>query len=230
MCSDASEKSQVPFHAYELTLYTAIEFSKANETLINSNRSEVIKAVRNTISSIDFTSKPEKTSEDPKPDPPHIKGEVHGDPYGFDPKSLNPLLAELILRLRAIETLPELVVMEATLARHIQLATQDQSAGIPWVDAWDIYEEPGAWQNLPEKKKQRHVALFAAKNAQRNLIILMQILMREANYQPALNNELEKIYQSKLASNPSEVVEIPYSEELRNAVRASAQQWVKEHP
>ncbi|MEO8614253.1 MAG: hypothetical protein ABI600_03870 [Luteolibacter sp.] len=260
VCDIMTAPSDIPYRAFELSDFSGGAFSKANEALIGKNREPLVNALRARLLRIDFTRKPVLPGEDKKPEE-----NSDGEAYGCDPKSLNPLLLDLIQKLHAIETLPELLAVEEKLVKGIAVAKDDADAAPPNVAGWCVAEIRGSSDTEDEAKRDRRNALFQARVAQRDLVMSMALLMREKSYEPFLKTSLEADYQKGLRAQagkwklpvvkesdpvPKEVdgaevtldpvthllrrdhspVEISYSRESRDEVRAVANRWIEEHP
>jgi len=258
VCDVMMAKSEIPYRAFTLSDANGASFSQANLRLMEANREAVITATRARLLAIDFTKNPTPPKEDPLPEENN-----DGSLYGNDPTTLNPLLLALILELKATEALPELLAVEEKLVQQIAAAKENASAPVPLVDGWFVAEEPSADEEEKADRSERHHTLFQARNAQRDLVIIMQMLLRDKKYPPALKDSIETAYQKKMQALAKEegwekflpswsaaddemeyiekspsgvyhkverVIEIPYTRESRDEVRAVAEQWVKEHP
>jgi hypothetical protein len=260
VCDVLTAPSDIPYRAFELSDFSGGTFSKANEALAAKNREPLVKAIRARLQSVDFKRKPKQPGEDPKPEE-----NSDGDAYGCDPKSLNPLLLELIRKLHAIEALPDLLVVEEKLVKEIALAKEDAGAVPPNVAGWCVAEVREGEEKENEAGRDRRHALFQARVAQRDLVVAMALLMREKSYPPFLKTALEVAYEKGLkakakemkfpkieegAAVPTEIegmevtldpvthllradhspVEIPYSRESRDEIRAAVAKWLEEHP
>ncbi|MFT3991094.1 MAG: hypothetical protein QM680_06755 [Luteolibacter sp.] len=260
VCDVMSMPSDIPYRAYQVTDFYGASLSKANAAKVASNRDSLVKAIRTRLGSIDFTRKPQQPGIDPKPEENN-----DGDAYGCDPEALNPILLQLILNLKAIETLPELLVVEDKLVKAIAATKDEASTPAPQVDGWGVAEENReSDEKEPEEKRDRRTDLFNARVAQRDLVMVIQSLLREQNYAPAMKTRLEKAYQKgiekyakenkclKFQEDPygdgktfiyiqrnefsgvyhpvTEIINVPYTRESRDEVRAAAAQWIQEHP
>ena len=273
VCDIVSSPEDIPYRAFMLTDPNGASFSKSNLAAIAKNRDALVKSVRARLLAVDFSKKIKETPQDPKPENEGSSDiEVSGS--GCDPASLNPLLLELVLELHAIETLPELLAVEQKLVKGIAKAKDNADAPPPIVDGWFVASEEELKHNReavdaassePEResdtqKRDRKIALFNARVAQRDLVILMAMLMREQSYGPYLKTSIETTYYNRLQAQSKEgelaelkpgeripngieidpvtrflhdsytPVRIPYTRESRDEIRAAAAQWITEHP
>ncbi len=186
VCDVMMAPADIPYRAFQLADFSGASFSKTNQALIEKNREALIKAVRARLLAVDFSKEAKQPGTDPKPEE-----NFDGETFGCDPKSLNPLLLELIRQLHAIETLPELLVVEQKLVEGIAKAKDDVKVAPPVVYGWSVAIENdsrGAFQG------DRKINLFQARVAQRDLVMLMASLMREKSYPPYLETTLETAY------------------------------------
>jgi len=188
VCDVMSAPQDIPYRAFQITDFAGAAFSKANLEEVAKNREILVKAIRARLLEVDFTREPKQPSEDPKPEENN-----DGEAYGCDPKSLNPLILNLIQELHAIETLPELLVVEAKLVKGIAMTKDDAKAPPPVVDGWFVAAENTNYDE-PEAKRERKRKLFNARVAQRDLVMLMALLMREKNFEPYLKSGIEIAY------------------------------------
>lgn len=197
VCDIMSAPADIPYRAFELTDFSGASFSKANQTLIRKNRDALIASVRSRLLAIDFKKVAKRPFADPKPEE-----NFDGDAYGCDPTSLNPLLLELILQLHAIETLPELLVVEQKLVDGIARSKNDiyASSTPPVVNGWFVGMVGSFDENESELRRDQRMNLFQARVAQRDLVMLMAVLMREKSFPPYLESTLEAAYVKGLKS------------------------------
>lgn len=191
VCDMMTSPSDIPYRAYQIKDYDGVSFSDENQAKIDKNREPLIQAIRARLLEIDFA----RDAKTPAPDPTSPK-DAMADAYGCDPRALSPLILGLVQQLHAIEALPELLVVEKKLVASIARAKDNADAKPPVVSGWflgEIYPE-GYEVTSDEVKRDRHHALFQARAAQRDLVMLMAILMREKSYAPALKTSLETEY------------------------------------
>jgi hypothetical protein len=196
VCDIMTAEADIPYRAFELTDFSGASFSKTNQALIDKNRGPLIEAIRARLLQVDFTREAKAPGEDPKPEE-----NFDGDAYGCDPQSLNPLLLELIRQLNAIETLPELLIVEQKLVKGIARAKNDPKSPAPIVAGWFIGFFTKNWESQTEAERDRNSKLFQARVAQRDLVMLMAVLMREKSYGPYLKSSLETAYVRGLKKN-----------------------------
>ena len=191
VCDVMSMPEDIPYQAFVISDFEGSGFSKSNQALIDKNRKPLIKAVRARLLALDFSRKPTPPLEDPKPEE-----NMDGDAFGYDPASLNPLLLRLIRRLHAIETLPELLVVEQKLVKEIAKAKDDSKAAPPVVAGWLVGMEGSYDENAKddEAQRDRKANLFNARVAQRDLVMVMAVLMREKSYPAYLKTSIETAY------------------------------------
>ncbi|MEP2776531.1 MAG: hypothetical protein ABJQ29_10285 [Luteolibacter sp.] len=249
VCDVLMTTPDVPFKAFQIQDYAGAYFSDDNLSLIRSQREGLVAAVRKRLREIDLTREPVA----PKPDPNAEKEELEmGDCYGADPKSLNSFLFEIIKRTSATEALPELLALEERLVVAINEAKEGGDP--PEVSGWyagimgQEYDE-----HEPETVSERRSKLNRSRIAQRDLVMLIAMLMREQKYGPYLATDFEKAYVEGLRKQAEEngiakddpyiqtdpisgirhykyvEVAIPYSRPLRDGVRAAAEKWISEH-
>ena len=190
VCDVMTAPQDIPYRAYVLTDFAGASFSKVNLQTLEKNRDALVKAVRARLLAVDFNRAPKDPGKDPKPEE-----SFDGDDTGCDPASLNPLLLDLILKLKATEALPELLVVEDKLVKAIARAKDEAKAPAPRVDGWHVGMENHEYdENEPQEKADRRVHLFNSRVAQRDLVMTMGKLMREKSFSPYLGTSLEKAY------------------------------------
>lgn len=277
VCDIVTAPEDIPYRAFTLTDPNGASFSKSNLAAIGKNRGALVKSIRARLLAVDFTRKIQETPEDPKPEH-EGSSDIEETGSGCDPASLNPLILELIHQLHAIETLPELLTVEQKLVKGIASAKEHADAPPPLVDGWfvasetDLARSEDAGENQAgekpltdeekvrsDEKRDRKVDLFQARVAQRDLVILMAMLMREESFAPYLKSSFETACSNGLRAGskeelakikpgepiPEEIeidpvtrylrdrytpVKIPYTRESRDEIRAIAAQWITAHP
>ncbi len=200
VCDAMSAPADIPYLAFEITDFAGASFSKSNQATILKNRDALVKSIRAKLTAIDLTRPARQPGEDPKPEE-----NFDGEAYGCDPDSLNPLLLTLVQQLHAIETLPELLAVEKKLVEGIAKAKDDAKAKPPVVNGWQVHMESEDYnENEDPAKRDRRSNLFQARVAQRDLVMIMALLMREKSFEPYLNSELEKKYQAGITAQAKE--------------------------
>ena len=189
VCDVMSMPEDIPYQAFVISDFEGAGFSKANQTQIDKNREPLVKAIRTRLQTIDFSRKIAPPQEDPQPEE-----NMDGDAFGCDPASLNPLLLRLIRQLHAIETLPELLLVEQKLVKGIAKAKDDSKAAPPIVAGWSVHQEGPYDETADETQRDRKINLFNARVAQRDLVMLMAVLMREKSYPAYLKTSIETAY------------------------------------
>jgi hypothetical protein len=260
VCDVMSAPSEIPYRAFVITDFAGAGFSKANQAAADKKREPLIKAIRRRLLAVDFSKTSKQPKEDPKPEE-----NMDGDAFGCDPTSLNPLLLRLICQLHATDALPELLALEEKLVKGIAKAKDDAKAAPPLVDGWLVHEEMPYDEAEVASQRDRRINLFNARVAQRDLVMVMALLLREKSYPAYLSTSIEAAYAKGLKAQsqegdlaklklgepiPKELehleieidpitqlprarysdVEIPYSRESRDEVRAAAAKWISEHP
>lgn len=193
VCDVMSMPADIPYRAFELTDFAGASFSKTNQALMDKNRDALVKSIRARLLAVDFKREVDSPIEDLKPEE-----NLDGDAFGCDPKSLNPLLLDLILRLHAIETLPELLIVEQKLVKGIAQAKNDPISPAPQVAGWFVGYSYSNSEKKTDAERDRFSQLFQARVAQRDLIMLMALLLREKSYASYLNTSIEAAYAKKL--------------------------------
>ncbi len=200
VCDAMSAPPDIPYLAFEITDFAGASFSKGNQATILKNRDALVKAIRAKLTAIDLTRPAKQPGDDPKPEE-----NFDGEAYGCDPDSLNPLLLTLVQQLHAIEALPELLVVEKKLVEGIAKAKDDAKAKPPVVNGWQVHMESEDYdENEDPAKRDRRSNLFQARVAQRDLVMILALLMREKSFEPYLNSELEKKYQTGITAQAKE--------------------------
>lgn len=190
VCDVMSAPQDIPYRAFAISDFAGASFSKANQAEIAKNRDDLVKAIRAKLLRIDFTQKATDPTEDPNPEENN-----DGDAFGCDPKTLNPLLLNLVRELHAIEALPELLAVEAKLVEGIAKAKDDAKAAPPFVAGWSVALENATYdEKEDEAKVERRHYLFQARVAQRDLVMMMAVLLREKNSEPYLKSAIETAY------------------------------------
>jgi hypothetical protein len=198
VCDIVTAESDIPYRAFELTDFAGASFSKSNQALIDQNRDALVPAIRARLLAVNFDTPEESPAADPKPEE-----NFDGEPFGCDPKSLNPLLLNLIQQIHAIEALPELLTVEQELVKRIEKSKNDADAPAPVVAGWFVgYNYPDS-DKKTDAERERFTKLFQARVAQRDLVMLMALLMREKSYPPYLKTSLEAAYAKGLKKTAS---------------------------
>jgi len=190
VCDVMTAPEDIPYRAYQVTSFAGASFSKANLSQMEANRDGLVKALRARLLEIDFIRKPVETKKDPAPEE-----SSDGEDVGCDPHVLNPLLLDVILHLKATEALPELLALEEKLVKGIAVAKDSVKADPPVVTGWFVGKENENYdENEPAAKRDRRVNLFQSRVAQRDLVLTMGRLLREAGYEPYRKTIIEKAY------------------------------------
>lgn len=191
VCDVMSAPADLPYRAFQISGFSGASFSKANLAKIKENRETVVKEIRARLLELDLKTEAKTPSEDPTPEENN-----DGDAYGCDPKTLNPLLLELIQEVHAVEALPELLAVESKLVKGIAEAKDDAKAAPPLVSGWYVANEGGSEYDEKESdaKRDRRVNLFQARVAQRDVVMTIALLLREKTYEPYLKTRIETAY------------------------------------
>lgn len=191
VCDVLTAPTDLPYRAFQLSSFTGASFSKANLAKVRENRESVVKEIRARLLELDLSTAAKTPAEDPTPEENN-----DGDAFGCDPKTLNPLLLELIQETHAIEALQELLVVESKLVKGIAEAKDNVKTPPPVVSGWYVANE-GAMEydeNEDPAKRDRRVNLFQARVAQRDVVMTIALLMREKSYTPYLKSGIEAAY------------------------------------
>ncbi len=200
VCDVMTAPPDIPYRAYQVTGFAGASFSKANLSGMEENRDGLVKALRKRLLEIDFVRKPADVVKDPAPEE-----SFDGEDVGCDPHVLNPLLLEMLIHLKATEALPELLVLEDKLVKAIAIAKDSAKAAPPVVTGWFVAQEGVSYEeNEPEAKRDLRVNLFQSRVAQRDLVLTMGRLLREAGYEPYRGSEIEKAYVKGLRKEAGE--------------------------
>lgn len=190
VCDVMTSPENIPYRAYEVTSFAGASFSKANLAQMDASREGLIKALRKRLLEIDFVRPPVEAKKDPAPEE-----SFDGEDVGCDPHVLNPLILEMLIHLKATEALPELLLLEEKLVKGIAVAKDSVKAAPPVVTGWYVGQENAPYdENEPDAKRDRRVNLFQARVAQRDLVLTMGRLLREAGYEPYRTTVIEKAY------------------------------------
>lgn len=190
VCDVMTAPQDIPYRVYVLSDFAGASFSARNLKEVEKNRDSLVKAIRARLLAVDFNRAPKEPGKDPKPEE-----SFDGDDTGCDPVTLNPLLLDLILKLKAVEAMPELLAVEDRLVKAIAAAKDDAKAPAPRVDGWHVgMENENYDENEPQEKRDRRIHLFNSRVAQRDLVITMAKLMRDKSFKPALATSLEKAF------------------------------------
>ena len=109
-----------------------------------------------------------------------------------DPNHLTGLLLDIILKLNAVETLPELMRLEGDLSFRLKTAGKDGGASLPVLDV-----AGPAFMAATDRASQsfsRRERTFVSRIFQRELLSVMAALLRQERFQPLLDSELERSY------------------------------------
>ena len=197
VCDIMTAPVEIPYRAFVISDFAGASFSKTNQEEIAKTREGLVKALRERLLEIDFSKAAAQPPEDPKPEE-----NQDGETFGCDPKTLNPLLLNLVRELHAVEALPELLVVEGKLVKEIARAKDDAKAPPPVVSGWNVALENATYdENEAEAKAERRRNLFQARVAQRDLVMLIAVLLREKGYEPYLKTTIETAYAKGLKAN-----------------------------
>jgi hypothetical protein len=188
VCDVNEVAPEIPYQAFHLTDSAGAAFSKTNLASMKLNRLSLIKSARARLAAVDFAIEGKQPSADAKPEE-----NEDGDAYGCDPTTLNPLTLKLLQEIQAVETLPELLVLEEKLVAQIAKAKDDEQAASPKVYGW-IVGGSRAEEGWSEAKRDRFNQLFQARVAQRDLVILIADLLRQQRYPAYLKTSFEATY------------------------------------
>ena len=189
VCDVMTAPEDIPYRAYYLNGFFGAAFSKSKLAAMKENREGLVKAVRARLLEIDFKRDAGENPKDPKPEVSE-----DGEDVGCDPMTLNPLLLDVIIELKAVEALPELLVLEEKLVKAIAVAKDDAKAKPPVVSGWFVHIEGPYDDSEPQAKRDRRLNLFQSRVAQRDLVMTMGLLLREKSYAPYLKTKLETEY------------------------------------
>lgn len=191
VCDVMTAPADLPYRAFQISSFSGASFSKTNLAKIHENRDAVVKEIRARLLELDLSTKATTPANDPAPEENN-----DGETYGCDPKTLNPLLLELIQETHAIEALPELLAVESKLVKGIAEAKDNAKAAPPVISGWYVANE-GAMEhdeNESAAKRDRRVNLFQARVAQRDVVMTIALLLREKSYPPYLKSGIETAY------------------------------------
>jgi hypothetical protein len=253
VCISSSISEGIPIEAFRIQDNSGTNFSDSNIELMEAHREELIPAIRLRLGAIDLSKEPKS----PKSDPNASKNErMMSDCYGADPYSLNSFLLEIVKRTKAIEVLLELMTLEANLSKSIVNA--ERGGSLPEVSGYYmLVDGDGYNDNEPPAAIERRRDLNRSRIVQRDLVMLIAILLREQKFEPYLATDFEKAYVEGLREQAHERgldapekkddshikidpisgirhydyhnVEIPYSRQLRVGVRRAARKWISEN-
>jgi hypothetical protein len=99
---------------------------------------------------------------------------------------------EIVLALNAVETLPELLRLEADLDFRLKTAEQDGGASLPVLDAAGPVFMTGV--DSASQTFSRRERTFVSRIFQRELLSVMAALLRQERFQSLLDSELERSY------------------------------------
>lgn len=190
VCDVMTTSPDVPFWALQLHDLQGSALSEEKKCALLMNRDQVIAALKKQLKAIDFSKKPQVIPQDPN-------GEGEEISSGSDPKTFSSHLLRVIEHLDAVEVLPELLEVEAELVKRINLCKEDPKIAPPYVDGWfiGIISEEGS---IDEKTKPE---LQMARVAQRDVLMLMHIMLRNKHFGPMLQCDFEKQLRQLMLKN-----------------------------
>lgn len=151
---------------------------------LQAKRSEVVPALVEVLKRMDL-ARPPKVTRGP------TKGDFSEMRSGLKAEWLNALHLQIIHELSAVETLPELLRLEAQLHGQLEAAERDASSALPALplDSPASFETPGdkkkeeKWWESAEYKRDKEI--FTCGVFQRELLGTMTLLLRNEEFAPA---------------------------------------------
>jgi hypothetical protein len=171
----------VPLPLYALATPRYFSLSQANAARLLKRRDDVVPEIVARLSKFDFSMV--------KPGPASFSTLE----FRQDPNHLSGLMLQIILELKAVETLPQLLRLEANLNQRLEAALTNPS-GLPSLDL----NSPVTWQSdsgarfTDGSEEQRRV--FAGRVLQRETLSVIAALLRQERFQPLLQSEYERNY------------------------------------
>jgi hypothetical protein len=171
----------VPFPFYSLATPRYFSLSQENVARLQKARAQVVPEIVRRMGKIDL-SRPAKQKKD----------SFSTTDSDQDPNHLTGLLLDIILELNAVETLPELLRLEADLNFRLKTAEKDGGASLPVLDAAGPVRMTGV--DSASKSFSQRERTFVSRIFQRELLSVMAALLRQERFQPLLDSELERSY------------------------------------
>lgn len=191
----------MPLPLYSLATPRFFSLSQENVAKLKARRAEVSVELAKRLDRIVIQGFPKQ--EKPYNARPPAKNELSG------------LLLEIILEIDAVDTLPGLLRLEATINDRLEKAAKDNGASLPDLDldSPTRIEVPPAPPGLTSKVEIEIVSklpdisvqqqrTFAARLYQRELLSVIAELLRSEHFKPLLDSDLEKNYQAYLKRHP----------------------------
>jgi len=205
--------AKIPMPLYHTLLDRELHVSSAKMESLRARRAETVVALAVMIDQIQPTESvpvvpPLKVLERPEGDPERVQQS------GVSPKQISGLLMEIIVGLRAVETIPNLLTLEERLRAGIEKADSDQKAPPPTVANDGFVSSSGR-----NKLSKRELQLASARIAQRELLSIILQLLRQQKYPPLLHSEYERAYEKDIKAR---VAANPKAKEIKNPEDAKA--------
>jgi len=170
----------VPLPYYSLVTPRYFSLSEENVARLQKARAQVVPEIVLRIGKIDL-SRPPKQQKD----------SFSTTDSNQDPNHLSGLLLEIILKLNAVETLPELLRLEAELDVRLSTADKDGGRSLP---ALEVGGPAFMTEVQHAKTSSRQQRMFVSRIYQRELLSVMAALLRDEKFQPLLDSALERSY------------------------------------
>jgi hypothetical protein len=218
-CDVNLSKAPAPIVAFRLSLHGEAYLSEKTLDTLESNRAEVLGAVKKKLQAIDLLGKPTEQKLDP-----NIKeDEADSEPRGYDPAVYSILLLDVISQLNGVEVFADLLAFEEKFHTALLKAEKDPTVAPPTVDGLDsanlamegLFEDakgqPLDFDKLTETQRrvfERRDRVFKTQAAHRDILSVLVRGMRREGFEPMLQSPLEKEYGKLLVEHWGEDEEL----------------------
>jgi hypothetical protein len=172
--------SDVPLPYYSLVTPRYFSLSQENIARLQKARPQVLPEIVRRMGKIDISRPPRQK-----------KDAFSTTESNQDPNHLSGLLLDIILKLDAVETLPELLRLEADLDARLNTADKYGGRSLPELEVGGPAFMAGVDHAKTSSRQQQ---MFVSRIYQRELLSVMAALLRDERFQPLLDSALERGY------------------------------------
>jgi hypothetical protein len=186
MCdSPAPVPAKLPLYVYGMVRDRELALGPEQLAALHARRAEVVPVLVARLKAMDL-SKPGKPLGDMKFKP---EDEIVEN-SGLNPRALSGPFYEMIVKLDAVETLPELLRLEEQLRSLLAAADADAKKPVPSVPMDGTLVPPQGDAKLSKRDEK----MLEGRAVQRELLSVMLQLLRGQRYAPLLASDLEATY------------------------------------
>lgn len=223
LCMDSPVKSppvRIDLPLYGLIALRSIRLSDENLEVLRRRRPEVVPALVQRLAGTDLSrpappvpkfkfKKPKKGEEEMVP-----AGDII-EQSGLSPYQLSGVLYSMIIGLDAVETLPELLRLEAQLDTLIVAAENNAKAPLPQAEPDGCVVAPFGKLQLSKREEK----IYRSQVTQRELLSVMMQLLRRQQFKPLIESSYEQRYGALLKARAAkeDLRDIKTPEEAKNS-------------